>query len=113
MITVSESTKRPNNFFFKVLWSKTFFAIAVDEIHAKKFTIPLTSYYYWPREDSWRLLKDDLDNKPLISEEFKMEILNQYTVLINYWILNSRKNISRARIKKECNEISLEMIAYI
>ena len=73
---------------FKVLWSKTYVGIAINKKHHANFEVPLTTFYFWPREDGWKLLKAELDSKPWINENSKIEILNGYTTILNYWLTN-------------------------
>lgn len=89
-----------NKYLFKILWSKTYIAIAINELYKKNYDIPLTTFYFWPREDGWKLLKSELDSKPWLLEKSKLEILNGYTLLINYWIkyLNQKPNTLKQTI---------------
>jgi hypothetical protein len=108
--------KKKHNIRFKVLWARTFFAVAVDELYGEKLLVPLANdYYYWPREDGWKLLQEDLDSKPLICNKLKEEILQGYTTLIQYWITNGKKNIfhSKAKVERECSTIWLTLVAEI
>lgn len=98
---------KKNKYFFKVLWSQTFIAVAIDEIYQKNYVIPLTTFYFWPREDGWDLLKAELDSKPWLLDKSKIEILNGYTVLINYWIKNLSEN--RNILKRNENSLSLNL----
>ncbi|CAM9107966.1 unnamed protein product [Chrysoparadoxa australica] len=75
-------------YLFKILWSKTYIAIGVDKKQKNKSTRPITELYFWPREDSWKLLKNELDNKPWLPNLDKIEILNTYNLIINYWLNN-------------------------
>jgi 30S ribosomal protein 3 len=86
-----------NKYLFKILWSQTYIAIAINEVYEKNYDIPLTTFYFWPREDGWKLLKSELDSKPWLLEKSKLAILNGYTVLINFWLknLNQKTNILR------------------
>lgn len=98
---------KKNKYFFKVLWSQTSIAVAIDEIYQKNYVIPLTTFYFWPREDGWQLLKAELDSKPWLIDKSKIEILNGYTVLINYWIKNLSEN--RNILKRNENSLSLNL----
>jgi 30S ribosomal protein 3 len=93
-----------NKYLFKILWSQTYIAIAINEIYGKNYDIPLTTFYFWPREDGWKLLKVELDSKPWLFEKSKLEILNGYALLINYWVKNvNNKTNTLKQIKKKLN----------
>lgn len=73
-----------SKFTFKILWLENNIAIAIDHVVGKSFS-PLTSYFFWPRNDAWDQLKNDLESKPWISENEKVKLLNQATEIINFW----------------------------
>jgi 30S ribosomal protein 3 len=72
--------------------------IAIDHIVDQGYS-PLSSYFFWPYNDAWTQIKTELESKPWISETDKIDLLNQTTLIINYWQEN-KKNTSLAQIKK-------------
>lgn len=86
-------------FTFRILWLDNNVAIAIDHIIGKNSS-PLTSYFFWPRNDAWEQLKSELDSKPWISENEKIGLLNQATEIINFWQEEGKKqSIKKAQNK--------------
>ena len=66
---------------FKILWLANSLGLAVDQ----KKSIPLTNYYFWPRNDTWEHIKFEIDSRPWISHEEKILLLNNLTEILDNW----------------------------
>lgn len=80
----NQATEVMKKFRLKTLWLDHNIAFSVDHVVKNGYS-PLTSYYFWPRNDAWSQIKNELESKPWISKNDKIDILNEVAELINYW----------------------------
>lgn len=97
-------------YLFKVLWSKNCIGIAINEKDSNNTNIPLTGFYFWPREDGWKLLKAELDSKPWMGKNAKKDILNSYTQIVHFWLKNIDQSVSIEGLKKHKLGIHLDIL---
>jgi 30S ribosomal protein 3 len=103
--------RNQSKYLFKILWSKTYIGIAINEIYKENYNIPLTTFYFWPREEGWKLLKAELDSKPWIANQSKIEILNGYTNILHFWLKNVDKNINIIKPNTKSLNLNVDILA--
>lgn len=86
-------------FTLKILWLNNNIGFAIDHV-VEKGNSPLTSYFFWPRNDAWTQIENELKSKPWISDNDKIYILNKLTSILNYWQENNTKEGIREAKKK-------------
>lgn len=94
-----------SDFCFKVVWLNYRIGIAVDKKLKNNIKIPVTSFYFWPRVNGWKLLKHELELKPWLRKEERVKILDGYTKIICSWKDNLEKIdcIDISELEKELN----------
>ena len=71
-------------FNLSILWLENKLGIAVNQIQAGE-QIPLTNYFFWPQNDAWDQIRNELDTKPWITNANKAELLNATATIMNQW----------------------------
>ena len=104
-----------SSYLFKIIWGKRYIGIAIDRIlnKDKNQTSPLTTFFFWPRENGWELLKNQLINKPWITKDERIEILNGYNKLINYWLTNVKQVNEINKIIQDSSTLKFELSCII
>ena len=69
------------------------------------YNLPVTTYYFWPRTETWEQLRLELELKPWIREEEKIKVLNSAARLINFCMQEYRGTKSIEIIKKRFKEV--------
>nr|QWK43764.1 hypothetical protein [Desmarestia aculeata] len=100
-----------NNYLFKIIWSKNYLGLAVDKKLQNNHTVPITTFFFWPRENGWQLLKEELSYKPWISKDESIDILNGYSNLINYWLKNVNEIEGITRLIRDSSNLNFELLA--
>ena len=100
-----------NRYVFKIIWSKKYLGLAVDKNFRNSLNFPMTTFFFWPRENGWQLLKEELSYKPWISKEDSVDILNGYTKIINYWLANVNDVENIKKLVLDSSELNFELLA--
>jgi 30S ribosomal protein 3 len=78
-------------FSFRLIWRENSLGIALDQSY-KNNSFPLTSYYYWPKNDAWSQLRLDLKTKTWISPEEQTFLLNTTSDILNHWQASAKQS---------------------
>jgi len=82
-----------------VFYAENFLGLSIDRVNGS-YTLPVTSYYLWPRTNAWEQIKLELDSKPWIDNTEKVKILNDTVEIMDYWRENnSTQNIALIKTK--------------
>ena len=71
-------------FNLSILWLENKLGIAVNQIQSGE-QIPLTNYFFWPQNDAWDQIRNELDTKPWITNANKAKLLNATATIMNQW----------------------------
>lgn len=93
----------PQKFTLKIIWLNYSIGIAIEHIVNKGYS-PLSLYFFWPRNDAWTQIKIELESKPWISNDDKVDLLNKVTFMINYWQEN-KMTLSIIQLEKQFPEL--------
>nr|YP_009455881.1 putative plastid-specific 30S ribosomal protein [Dictyopteris divaricata]YP_010205386.1 putative plastid-specific 30S ribosomal protein [Grateloupia livida]AQZ25097.1 putative plastid-specific 30S ribosomal protein [Dictyopteris divaricata]UAV85955.1 putative plastid-specific 30S ribosomal protein [Grateloupia livida] len=96
-------------YLFKAIWGKNSIGLAVEKRLRENITSPVTTYFFWPSENGWKLLKNELYNKPWVTDEERVELLNGYNKIIKYWLKNVTRNDEIIKLLKDSEEYNFEL----
>jgi 30S ribosomal protein 3 len=102
-----------NIYVFKILWSKNYLGLAVDKKLENNSTMPITTFFFWPRENGWQLLKEELSYKPWMSKDDSIDILNDYTTIINYWLSNVDEVEGITKLIRDSSKLKYELLGKV
>ena len=80
-----------NKFTLKFLWLEKVIGVALDQ-NVEHKSIPITEYFFWPRNDAWEDMRLELLTRSWISKNESILLLNEITEVINYWQEQSELN---------------------
>nr|YP_009730861.1 putative plastid-specific 30S ribosomal protein [Cladosiphon okamuranus]QAY81097.1 putative plastid-specific 30S ribosomal protein [Cladosiphon okamuranus] len=102
--------RKDNIYVFKILWSKNYLGLAVDKKLQNNSTMPITTFFFWPKKNGWQLLKEKLSYKPWMSKDDSINILNDYTIIINYWLSNVDEVEGITKLIRKSSKLKNELI---
>jgi len=89
----------------KAVWGKNFLGLAIDQVN-DIYSLPITTYYFWPRTEAWEQLRLELELKPWIQKEEKIKVLNSAAKLMNFCMQEYRNTESIEIVKKRFTEVT-------
>ena len=94
-----------SKFKFKILGSEKYIGIAIEQ-QSSNILIPITNYFFWPRNDAWEQIRLDIASKPCISNIEQFNILNNTSKILNDWnnSTNKKKFFQEAKLRYENTE---------
>ncbi|MQM06204.1 hypothetical protein Taro_039025 [Colocasia esculenta] len=95
VVAVKGANEGKPRLVLKFIWMDKNIGLALDQMVPGHGTIPLSSYYFWPRKDAWEELKALLESKPWISQKRMIILLNQATDIINLWQQSGAGNLQQ------------------
>ena len=98
-----------SSYLFKIIWGKRYIGIAIDKRLKNNQTLPITTFFFWPRENGWELLQTQLMNKPWITKEERIAILNGYNKIITYWLINAGQANELTKIIQDSSMLKVEL----
>nr|YP_011007643.1 putative plastid-specific 30S ribosomal protein [Syringoderma abyssicola]WAM65072.1 putative plastid-specific 30S ribosomal protein [Syringoderma abyssicola] len=101
-----------NIYVFKIIWGKSYIGLAIDKKSSGNIIAPITTFFFWPRENGWELLKGELSHKPWISKEDTIDILNGYNIIINYWLYNVNSMKGIKKLVQDSSKYNFELLGY-
>jgi len=84
----------------QVLWLDSSLGLAVNQ-NTLGEVIPLTSYYFWPVSEAWEQIRFELDSKPWIPEEERVQLLNLVVDVMNQWQKSRTLSNENTQVKVE------------
>lgn len=98
------------NLKLQVLWLDNSLGLSVNQ-KTVDGNIPLTPYYFWPVSEAWEQIRFELDSKPWIPEEERINLLNLVVDVMHQWQqgrMNSEKKIINTEsLQQNINVIGL------
>jgi 30S ribosomal protein 3 len=85
-------------FQLNILWLENKLGIAINQIQLDE-QIPLTNYIFWPKSDAWDQIQRELETKPWIPNEAKVNLLNSTAAVLNEWQSFVNKSVNSNVLK--------------